>query len=69
MLEQLLGQNKAIFEVLGGMQLQVAKISGIEESIYELRQDMSIVKAVMRDTNRQVYDHESRIVNLETARR
>jgi len=65
LLEEIRSQNKAVLEVVGDMQENVAKISGIEQSVNELKQDMKVVKAAVTDLSNQVSDHEHRIGRLE----
>ena len=65
MLEELLGQNKAILEAVGDMQRHVADIPQMKEDIGELKSDMKIVKAAVTANSRDIHDHEHRITILE----
>jgi len=65
MLEELLGQNKAILEAVGDMQVHVAKIPKIEAAVERLEADMHVVKAAVTANSRDIHDHERRITVLE----
>jgi hypothetical protein len=67
LLEEIRDQNKAVLEVVGDMQKDVAKLPTIEDGVEELKLDMKIVKAAVKDISNQQRDHERRISRLEAA--
>ncbi len=66
-LEDIRDQNRLVLEAVGDMQRHVAHIPQMRDDIAELKSDMKVVKAVLKDTNRQVHSHERRISALEIA--
>lgn len=51
--EQISGELRAIHEVLGDIQQRVSKLPAMEADIADLKSDMHVVKAAVKDTNRE----------------
>lgn len=66
-LEEIRDQNRAVLEAVGVMQRQVAKLTGIEDDVHELKSDMKVVKAAITDIGGVLQDHERHISKLEGA--
>lgn len=66
MLEEIRDQNKAVLEIVGGMQAQM-KLLATKEALQEVADDVRMLKIAMTDTNREVQNHEQRITALEQA--
>jgi hypothetical protein len=67
LIEQLVGQNKAILEYVGELPGIKRDIVQVKEDVAELRSDMRVVKAAVTDLSQQVANHERRITRLEAA--
>ena len=65
LLEDIRGDMKAVLEIVGSMQEQVAKIAGMEHDIRILKTDVKVIKAAVTATNVQVQNHEKRLTKLE----
>lgn len=59
LLEQIVGQNQAVFEAVGDIQTKVAKLDGIERDVAELKRDMKVVKAAVTDLSHELAEHIS----------
>jgi polyhydroxyalkanoate synthesis regulator phasin len=66
LLEEIRDQNKAILE---GQKDQASRadIRRLEQDIAELKDDMEVVKAVVKSTNRDVVALDRRVTRLEAA--
>jgi prefoldin subunit 5 len=53
--EQISGELQAIHEVLGGIRQQVSRLPAMEADIRDLKSDMYVVKAAVKDTNRELH--------------
>ncbi len=67
LLEEIRDQNKAVLEVVGDMQTEVARIKSIEDNVEELKSDMKVVKAAVTDVSKQENEQNHRITRLELA--
>jgi peptidoglycan hydrolase CwlO-like protein len=56
---------KLILEVLMPMKEKVDRIPHIEARLTSLESDVKIIKVAVRETNRDLKDHERRITKLE----
>jgi len=65
LLEQVLGQNQLVLEVVSDMQVKVNRIPYIEQGIENLQIDMKVVKAAVTDTNRDLHSLERHVTRLE----
>jgi Tfp pilus assembly protein PilO len=66
LLEEIRDQNKAVLEVVGDMQQQLADVPKRAE-FDELRADVRVIRAAVADLSVQVSDHEQRMTRLEAA--
>lgn len=66
-LEEVRDQYKVLREEYGSLKGLPAKVDKLIEDMAEVKVDIKIIKAVLKDTNEQVQDHEQRITRLETA--
>ncbi len=68
-LEEVRDQNKLVLEAVGDMKKNIDKIPKIEADVVELKQDMKVVKDVVKDISAHINNHELRITKLELGRR
>lgn len=67
MLEEIREQNRAILKAVGNMQSSIRHIPPMRADIATLKQDVAVIKFVVRDVSNLVNGHELRIANLESA--
>lgn len=65
LLEEVIGQNKAVLEIVGSMQVEMKSLAK-QKDLEEVKTDLKTVKAAVTATNADVRDHKRRIAKLET---
>ena len=66
-LHHLSENQKSIIEILNIMHKQTAKIPKIESDISQLTADVSLIKSVLTDSNKQLRRHEKFIKHIKAA--
>jgi uncharacterized protein YoxC len=69
LLEDINGKFDTILEAITSMQPQVAKIASIEESVAELKTDVKVIKAAVKDQGKQLHDHDRKVKGQFRVRR
>ncbi len=65
--EELKAQRTQILEALGGLKDVPQRLSNIEQKLDEVNTNVMAIKAVVKEHNTELADHEQRITVLETA--
>lgn len=65
--EELKAQRTQILEALGGLKDVPLRLTKIEDSLDEIKTDVKAIRAVVKEHNTELADHEQRITVLETA--
>lgn len=68
LMEDINGKFDLIMEMVTPMRKELAEIRVIVDDIPEMKNDIEVIKKVVKETNVQVHDHEQRIAKLEKAR-
>jgi hypothetical protein len=55
----------AVLEAVGDMQQKVTLLPAMQRNIVELKQDMKVVKAAVKATNRDLAELDHRVTRLE----
>src|SRR5713226_1443690 len=66
-LEQVLDEIKAVHELVAEVPKMARKLDRVEQDVVELKQGMNAVEAAVRDSSRELADHDRRITRLEAA--
>jgi hypothetical protein len=66
LLEEIRDQNTAVLEIVGGMQEQMEKLA-TKEALKAVADDVKVIKAALRDTNKEVCELDRRVTRLEQA--
>ena len=66
LLEDMNGKIDTILEIVVPMRQELTAVKRIVEDIPEIKADIQTIKHVLKITNDQVRDHETRITKLET---
>jgi uncharacterized protein YoxC len=67
MLEQVLDEIKAAYDLVAEVPKMARRLDHVEQDVAELKQDMKVVRAATTDTSHQVHDLECRVSRLEAA--
>jgi hypothetical protein len=68
LLEDIHAKFDAILEIVAPMRKKLTEIRTIVDDIPEMKDDIAVIKKVIKETNIKVRDHEQRITKLEKAR-
>ncbi len=64
LIEEVIGQNKLVLEIVADLQRQVSECAK-QSDLDEVKRDVKTMKLAIALTNRQVHNHEGRIRKLE----
>ena len=67
LLEEIRDQNKVILEGLGDLKGLPAKVDKLADDMTDVKADLKVIRAVMKDHSGQLDNHETRITQLESA--
>lgn len=65
LLEQIRGQNEALLEGNVHIYERLDKVP-TKDGLTEIRQDLKVVEAVVKDISRQIHGFERRLISLES---
>lgn len=66
-LEQVLDEIKAVHELVAEVPKMARKLDRVEQDVAELKQGKHAVEAAVRDSSRELANHDRRITRLEAA--
>jgi hypothetical protein len=63
LLEEIRSQNTAVLEIVGGMRAQMKQLA-TKEALKAVADDVKVIKAALRDTNKEVREFDRRVTRL-----